>query len=149
MDHPPDNHFDEAEPIPQGFEDNDEIPPLLSTSMMDLQEQLAPVKENSYRNLDAVKLIMRNKIPVFNEFTNNKNQAETIASRFQMLKDRPIKIKKGAILKLTAKTYQLWKEHAEKTKAIRNGEKKGDKNGDLEKSTGWFCKNVPKTFESC
>ena len=90
MDHPPDNNFDEAVPVPQRFEDNEKIPPLLSTSMMDLQEQLAPVKENSYRNLDAVKLIMQNKIPVFNEFTNNKNQAETIASRFQMLKDRPI-----------------------------------------------------------
>jgi chromatin segregation and condensation protein Rec8/ScpA/Scc1 (kleisin family) len=129
MDQAPDNDFDEA-PVPQGFEDNG-IPPLLSTSMMDLQEQLAPTTENSYRNLESVKLIMRNKVPVFNEFTNNENQAETIASRFQMLKDRPIKIKKGAILKLTSKTYQLWKEQSEKNKASKNG----DKNGDLEKST--------------
>ena len=70
MDHSPNNHFDEAVPVPQRFEDNDEIPPLLSTSMMDLQEQLAPVKKNSYRNLDAVKRILRNKIPVFNEPKN-------------------------------------------------------------------------------
>ena len=70
MDNPPNNHLAEAVPVPQRFEDNDEIPPLLSTSMMEFQEQLTSVKENSYRNLDAVKRIMRNKIQVFNEPEN-------------------------------------------------------------------------------
>merc|ERR1711974_336821 len=131
----PDQDFNEI-PVPQGLEDEKE-PPLLSTSMMELQEELAPIKKNSYKTIEKVELIMNStKLPVFDEFKTSENQAETIASKFKMLKDRPIKLKRSAIIKLTAKTYQLWREQKDGKKADKHkNSAEKSKSQNLEKST--------------
>jgi len=139
---PETNDYMDFEPPPEpeapeveNFEPDTSFQPHLNTSMMELQEQLAPMKKNSYKNSEKILSIMNIKIPVFDEYKTSEKQVETVASQFGMLKERPIKIKRGAITRLTAKTYELWKELKEAKKKEKNQDNLEKSTNDAEKST--------------
>lgn len=93
------------------------------SSFLELQEKLAPVSREDYKNLPKVQEVLGYIVPKFDEFKTQENQAETTAGKMGMLKPRPIIRKKSAIVKFNNKTYSLWKAQQDVLKAKKKAQR--------------------------